>query len=203
MSRNIVVDRAGHAYVPRVREWRPSEAAAHPQEKVSAELVEFGPDLQEIKSTPLAHYSDAVAGPSGHGIIGLAYMQDGSIVITTHAGYLYRITPSDRDAAKVEAVGSIHPAGESYASSLFPIDGKRYLAGVTTRADNFEWFVYDLQNKMAQTQKLAFGEPDALMYGSSTRDDKGRFYVVGSQKAKPHGYRPLLLQIELPTGPTS
>jgi hypothetical protein len=196
-SRNIVVDRNGHAYVPRAREWRPNEIAAHPTEPFSAELVEFDTDLKEVGSTPLQYYADFQAGRDSHGLTGLSYLADGSIVIATSIGQLYRITPSDSGVAKVETLGWIHPTGKAYAGSLFPLDGERYLTGVTRSGAGFEWVTYDLVSKKAQVQKLPFEVPEMLLYGSSTRDNKGRFYVVGLQQAQ-RGSKPLLLQVELP-----
>ena len=197
VTRNIVVDRRGHAYVPRGREWPPGEATAHPGEEFSAELVEFDTDLKEVAATPLTHYA---ARHDSHGLIGLSYLADGSIVVSTHVGYLYRITPSDKGAAAVEALGWFHPNGPSYASSLFPIDGQRYLFGaVQVPGGGFDWVVYDLMNKQSQAQKIDLKESYRLLYGSSTRDDDGRFYVVGQQNI-PGGRRPLVLQVELPTG---
>jgi hypothetical protein len=204
VSRNIVVDRRGHVYVPRVRAWRPGEAAAHPPtEPLSAELVEFDVDLKEVGSTPLSYYADTESGArrarDSHGLVGLSYLADGSIVVTTHVGYLYRITPADRGAAKVQAFGWLHPDGASYASSLFPVDGNRYLTGVvTTQEAGPQWIVYDLLTRQSHVQAFTgFDTRDTLLYGSSTRDDIGRFYVVGMQKNDPHGYKPILLQVQM------
>ena len=196
VSRNFVVDRRGHAYVPRVREWQPGEAKVHPDQKFSTELVEFDTDLKEVASTPLGYYVDARSGRDSHGLIGLSYLEDGSIVISTAIGYLYRIMPSDTGAARVEALGWLHPTGNSYPSSIFPIDGNRYLAGVAQGPGGFDWFVYDLMTRKAQTQKLPFMAQAMLLYGSSTRDNQGRFYVVGRQGG-PSGSKPLLLQVEM------
>jgi len=194
VSRNFVVDLHGHAYVPRAREWLPSDAMAHPNEAFSVELVEFDTNLKEVGSTPLQYYTDT--SHDSHGLIGLSYLADGSIVISTHIGYLYRITPSDSGAARVDALGWLHPDGGSYASSLFPIDGTRYLAAAVNVAGRLDWIVYDLLNKRSQAQKLPLRAENLLLYGSSTRDNEGRFYVVGRQPGAPGHNKPLLLQIE-------
>jgi hypothetical protein len=193
VSRNIVVDRHGHAYVPRARELRPGEKAAGEGQEFAAELVEFDTDLKEVGSTPLAYYAER---HNSHGLIGLSYLEDGSILVSTHIGYLYRITPSDTGAATVEAVGWIHPKGGSYPASLFPIDGKRYLAAVVQVEGGFDWIVYDLLNKQSRAQRLTLKPAYRLLYGSSTRDNQGRFYVVGQQDG-PDGHRPLMLQVEM------
>jgi hypothetical protein len=198
VSRNIVADSHGHVYLPRGREWLPGEISAHPGELFSAELVEFDTDLKEVGSTRLDHYIDGGSGRDSHGLIGLSYMANGSIIVSTHVGYLYRITPANSGAARVEGLGWIHPKGMSYASSLFPIDGERYLAAVASANAGFQWVVYDLQTREGRAQPLPFEGQD-LLYGSSTRDDAGRFYVVGRQKKLPSGSKPILLQVRLPS----
>jgi acid phosphatase (class A) len=198
VSRNIVVDLHGHVFVPRAREWRPEEAAAHPMELFSAELVEFDTNLKEVGTTRLNNYIDPHAGRDSHGIIGLAYLANGSIVVSTHRGYLYRITPANSGAAKVEGLGWIYPNGPSYAASLFPVDGERYLAAVTTvEGAPAQWVVYDLRTRQGRARPLPFEIEDPLLYGTSTRDDKGRLYVVGWQKNLPHGHKPIMLQIDM------
>lgn len=196
VSRNIVTDSRGHVYLPRAREWQPGEISAKPGQLFSAELVEFDTDLKQVGSTRLDHYIDANGVRDSHGLIGLSYVANGSIIVSTHVGYLYRITPANSGAARVEGLGWIHPNGMSYASSLFPIDGERYLAAVTTGNAGFQWVVYDLQNREGRAQALPFEGQD-LLYGSSTRDDVGRFYVVGRQKKRPSGSKPILLQVRL------
>ena len=200
VSRNFVVDARGHAYVPRAREWRPDEVKAHPGEAFAADLVEYDTDLRLVASSPLTHYTDA--SYDSHGLVGLAYPADGSIVVSTAVGYLYHIVPPanrDSEAAKVESLGAVSPMGASYPSSLFPIDDDRYLAGVTTSAGaaGIQWFVYDLRTKTSTLQKLPFDGQDLLLYGSSTRDDKGRFYVVGRQARDATGNKPIILRLEL------
>jgi hypothetical protein len=193
VSRNFVVDARGHAYVPRVREWKPGEPKASPNQQIYAELVEFDTDLREVASTPLLDYG---VERSSHGLIGLAYLNGGSIVVSTHLGHLYRIVPpAGAGAAKVEGVGFVHPGGFSYAASLFPIDGTRYLAAVAQVRSGFDWIIYDLETRKSHAQKFNFSRA-SLLYGSSTRDDKGRFYVVGQQRVGGAG-KPLVLQIDL------
>ena len=198
VSRNIVVDLHGHVYVPRAREWRPGEAAARPTELFSAELVEFDTNLKEVGATRLDNYIDPRAGRDSHGIIGLSYLVNGSIVVSTHRGYLYRITPANSGAGKIEGLGWIHPDGPSYAASLFPVDGVHDLAAVTTvEGAAAQWVVYDLRTRQGRARPLPLKVQDPLLYGTSTRDDSGRFYVVGWQKNLPHGHKPVMLQIDI------
>src|SRR5262249_23139642 len=153
-----------------------------PGEAFAADLVEYDPDLRPVASTPLVHYTDA--SPDSNGLVGLAYPADGSIVVSTAVGYLYHIVPPANgasQAAKVELLGAVSPLGPSYPGSIFPVDDDHYLAGVTDAGPaGKQWFVYDLRAKTSTLQKLPFDVP-ALLYGSSTRDNQGRFYVVGRQ----------------------
>ena len=198
VSRNIVVDLHGHVYLPRTREWRPGEAAGHSMELFSAELVEFDTGLKEVGATRLDNYIDPRAGRDSHGIIGLTSLANGSIVVSTHRGYLYRITPANSGASKIEGLGWIHPSGPSYAASLFPVDGARYLAAVATvEGAAPQWVIYDLRMQQGRARPLPIKVQDPLLYGTSTRDDSGRFYVVGWQKNLPRGHKPVMLQIDI------
>ena len=198
VSRNIVVDLHGHVYVPRAREWRPAEAAGHPTELFSAELVEFDTNLKEAGATRLDNYIDPSAGRDSHGIIGLTTLANGSIVVSTHRGYLYRITPANSGASKIEGLGWVHPGGPSYAASLFAVDGARYLAAVATVGSAApQWLIYDLRTQQGRAGPLPIKIQDPLLYGTSTRDNNGRFYVVGWQKNFPGGHKPVMLQIDI------
>jgi hypothetical protein len=196
VSRNIVADINGHVYVPRVRA-RDAAEAAHSGQPLSAELVEFDTDLKEVASTPLEHHADR-AGPGSHGLIGFAYLADNSIAVTTFVGYLYRIVPSQKGPAKIDPVGWIDPDGSSYAASVFPIDGRRFLAAVTSRKGKIEWVIYDLMARTSLTQPLSLPGKNQLIYGTSTRDDEGRFYLVGRQEAGPGANKPIALQLRFP-----
>ena len=154
--------------------------------------------MKEVGATRLDNYIDPRAGRDSHGIIGLTYLANGSIVVSTHRGYLYRITPANSGAGKVEGLGWIHPDGPSYAASLFPIDGVHDLAAVTTvEGAAAQWVVYDLRTRQGRARPLPLKVQDPLLYGTSTRDDSGRFYVVGWQKNLPHGHKPVMLQIDI------
>ncbi|HSS14493.1 MAG TPA: hypothetical protein VLL04_11400 [Rhizomicrobium sp.] len=197
VSRNIVVDLHGHVYVPRAREWRPAEAAAHPNELFSAELVEFDTNLKEVSSTRLDNYIDPHDGRNSHGIIGLTYLANGPIVISTHRGYLYRVTPANSGAAKIEGLGWVYPNGPSYAASLFPMDGTHLAAVTAVEGAPAQLVIYDLRTQRGRAQSLRLEAQDLLLYGTSTCDNNGRCYVVGWQKNFPHGHKPIMLQIDI------
>jgi len=183
MSRNLVADHRGHVYVPRL------------SRKIGlfVKLVEFDTTLKEVGQTSLNEYTNGRRKISRvHGIIGFAYLADGSIVFTTHIGYLYRIVPAAEGQATVTPIGYFHPDGAAYASSLFSLDGDRYLAGVTRARRTIEWVVYDLEKQRSIARSLNFDDPQTLLYGSITRDDAGRMYIVG--RSGPGA--PLLLQVD-------
>lgn len=189
ISRNLLSDEHGHAYVPRMTS-RLGE--------VSVSLVEFNAALQQIGETPLRHYLDRGQPPVDvHGIVGLQYLADKSIVFLTHVGYLYRIVPHEDRQADVSEVGWFHPGGEAYVASLFTLDGSRYLAGVSNREGAYQWVVYDLQTKkgVAHPLDLPPGVRDGALYGSLTRDNAGSFYAVGTYPIEPEKSAPVVLQM--------
>lgn len=188
VSRNFLADVNGHAYVPRLSKSR--------QGKIMVALVEYDSELQELAATPLEYYADEGSIEENHGIIGLTYLADGRMVFTTHRGYLYLIEPQPGRAAKVLPVGWFHPRAETYAPSLFSIDGRRVLAGVTQRGPRFDWVVFDLQTRRSTAHLLDTKNlTDVLLYCSVSRDNAGRFYVGGWAANPAGGERPFLLQV--------
>ena len=188
VSRNFVSDGRGHAFVPRL--------TAAERGKVAVALVEYDSELQELAVTPLEYYAGGGAIAENHGITGLAYLADGRMAFTTHRGYLYLIEPQAGGPSRVVPVGWFNPTRETYAPSLFALDGRRYLAGVTQRGRRFEWVVFDLQTRKSTAHLLdTKGLKSVLLYGSSARDNAGRFYVGGWAADPAGGARPLLLQV--------
>ncbi|MES2562035.1 MAG: hypothetical protein V4637_04835 [Pseudomonadota bacterium] len=122
ISRNFIVDARGHAYVPRL--------IAQADGKVQTELVEYDVNLREVAATALKFYSGPESVGRYHGIIGLTYLADGQMLFTTHVGQLYSIAPQPGGPSVVTAVGWFHPAGESYAPSLFSSADKVCLRGL-------------------------------------------------------------------------
>ncbi len=206
ISRNIVSDRFGHVYVPRLRrEPAPAAGPAEVEPAAVVSLVEYDSDLREVGATTLSNYIDQDPTNS-HGLTGFQPMADGSIVIVTAAGYLYRIVPREGQAAEVKEIGWMHPYGKRYVASLFTYAGRRYVMGLSTGGKDsdhsnildFEWVVYDLQTRQSAPMPFDVKTADlpslrrALLYGSVTRDDAGRFYVVG---LAPRG-GPLVLRLD-------
>ncbi len=190
ISRNFVTDVAGHAWVPRV--------ARAADGSLSASLVEFDGELREVNATPLEFYLGKGSPEGNHGITGLAWLPDGRIVFTTARGHLYVIAPRHAAPAQVTPVGWLHPDGESYAPSLFAYGGT-VLAGVVSRGNRFEWVVHELRSGIGFARPLdTLGLRNVLLYGSVSRDDAGRMYVMGWAANGRGGQRPLVLQLTPP-----
>ncbi len=186
VSRNLLADNRGHVYVTRLRS-NPKANENNAEDRHLASLVECDALLQEIAETPLRHYHMENVIKS-HGITGLVELADGTLIFSTHVGYLYKITPHDGGPATVRELGWFHPDGTTYAPSLFTFNGERYLAGVTLlQPRNPQWTVFDLQSERSTAfpfdAKTIKQQPfDRLqIFGSLTRDNQGRFYVVGRQ----------------------
>ena len=196
VSRNILCDRNGHVYVPRVK--------AGAGGVLTAALVEYDTSLKEIGETPLRYYFEGRPRYS-HGIIGLQTLPDGAIAFLTHNGYLSMIRPSATGPAKVTDIGWFHPDGPKYAGSLFADDTGRFLMSAVRRGWErpYEWVVYDLKTRSQSLAEIKVSRPKGLdlgrasLYGSATRDDAGNCYVVGvnSEGEEERVSRPIVLQI--------
>jgi len=187
MCRNLLVDRRGHAFVPRVRQ-------AGPNAPLHADLIEFDPMLRQLAATRLEHYSDDQTPSEAHGIIGFTQLADGGMAFVTGVGHLYRIGPD----GTVATLGWMHPDGASYTPSLFTWDGRAQVAGVGQRpGGKHEWLVFDLGRRTATRAALDVDPGEGLLlYGSLTRDDTGGFWVAGRRRLPGRIYRPVLLRLQ-------
>jgi hypothetical protein len=190
VSRNFLVDPQGHAYVPKVK--------TNPAGEVRAFLNEYDTHLNLLGSYPMPSYrGEKMSGH--HGIVGYSSMASGNIMFTTSDGGLYELNVWSTAADKLAYRGMMHPQGSAYIPSLFPLDGNNLMAGVGRAPGNkgYEWLVYELQTKYTATYKLDTGNIGrSLLYGTSTKDDEGNFYLVGRSKNKDgKGSRPVLLVI--------
>lgn len=191
VSRNFLADVRGHAYVPRV--------SAGPDGRPSAQLVELDSELVEIAATPLEFYLGSGSPRGNHGIVGLAFLSDGSLLFTTHRGHLYRVEPRTHGSAKVTALGWFHPEGEAYAPSLFALGGG-LVAGVARRSGRYQWVVFELITGISAAFPLDTKSLEKLLlYGSISRDDQGQCYVGGWAAADSGGQRPIVLQLSVST----
>jgi hypothetical protein len=191
MTRQIVVDGRGHVFVPRV---------TSSGKGVAAQLVEFDPDLVELAATKLEHYADGQTPGGAHGIIGFTYLADQPLVIATGSGHLYRIVSPATGPATVAPLGWMHPAGKSYTPCLFVWDGAGQIAGLSQpdgHAWQWDWVVFDLATSSATATRFRHDlGPFPLFYGSHTRDNDGRFYVVGRYHDAADRKLPFILQLD-------
>jgi DNA-directed RNA polymerase subunit RPC12/RpoP len=191
VSRHILADRRGHAYVPRLKKVR--------ADYIEHTLVEFDADLREIAQFPLPHYQNGAADQC-HGIIAYQPLADGSIVFTTHAGRLFRLVVPKLGQAGLEDLGFLHPKGRSYASGLFAFNGDRYVFGLTNIQDRWEWVTFDLINRTSGTQAVVLPreyQNEPYLYGCVTRDGSGNFYVVGGHRRSDNSTYPIMCRVRL------
>lgn len=174
-TRNFIADSRGHVFIP-----RPKVEGT----KTIVSLIEYDAQLQEIAAFPIAHYGTS-PDASSHGIVGVTPLKNDSYAFVTDRGRLYRIDPRDTGTAFAD-LGWFHPDGESYTPSLFTYDGETTLCGIGKRGADagYEWLSFDLRTKLATAKTIVIPIPVAntkglLIYGSTTRDDEGRFYVGG------------------------
>lgn len=121
------------------------------------------------------------------------------MVFTTHAGYLYRITPAGDGPATVRGVDWMNPPGAAYVPSLSSLGADTSLAGVAYQKgpQPFTWVERDLATGVAASFPLDIGSlQDVLLYGSISRDNAGRAYVVGWAANSKGNSRPLSLQLD-------
>ena len=212
ISRNFIVDDRGHAYVSRLR-WRTAQSThAQPWQKpeqVTVTLVEFDAALRQVGETRLEHYVSPVVY-ADHGIIGVVFVADRSMVLVTAVGHLYHIVPSVNGPAHVSPLGWFHPNGPAYTPALFTTDGARYLVGIAMGSHSpnairpkmpFEWLVYDVASgkqvaaPLPLTGLTCSGKAaDVLLYGSITRDNAGTYYLAGRCIRQGKQY-PVLLKV--------
>lgn len=186
VSRNFLATPDGHAFVPAV--------ARTEDGTIAASLVEYDAELRVLNVTPLEGYLEG-RPEEAHGITGVTYLAHGAMAFTTGRGTLFRVDPREGQAARVTSLGTFFPDLESYAASLFPFDGERYLAGpARAPKQGYKWIVYDLQTGESVRRHLESDElhGDYDLYGSITRDNRGAFYVVGYRD---HG--PLFLRFRV------
>jgi hypothetical protein len=198
VSRNFFVDRRGHAFVPRITEGTTG--------RLAASLVELDAGLKEVAASPLAEYFERGRDDS-HGIVAAHPGPGGSWFFATGKGRLYHLAlpAAEGGPATVEDIGWFHPGGSRYVASMFRDDATGALFGVAYASnygsDQFEW-VRRLPRGPATVAPFPYGTEErfphgAVLYGSMTRDQAGRFYVVGSMN-----YKPLVLQVT-PAGPAT
>ncbi len=191
ISRNFFADGRGHVFVPRL-----SRRSTEPGQRVDVSLVEFGTDLRQVASFPLPEYLEDRPTDS-HGIVAVHPDGSGGWYFATGKGRLYQVKAGTGSSTLTD-LGWYHPAGPRYVATMFRDDRTGTLYGVTLAPQHgsrrLEWIVRNPAGD-ATVSALPFGDAPELphrtsLYGSMTRDLKGRFYIAGTIK-----YKPVLLQI--------
>ena len=202
VSRNFFTDLNHHVYVPRVFA-EPGVTTEHGVEKISAELVEFDENLNELAANVMNEYA-ATGASNSHGLMGFTYLADGSVVFTSWIGYLWHLHPDPDGPANLEEKGWFHPKGRTYVPTLITYDGENWIAGLSyhNRMGN-QWVVRNLEREEATV--LEFDAESShrllqhrLIYGTNTRDDEGSFYFVGRQRVEERQF-PIMLRGTIPT----
>lgn len=213
VSRNFVVDFRGHAFVPRLR----AETTRLDARRVRVSMVEFDTALREVQETPLdsSHYLHDDNPTQSHGITGIQEMADRSWYFTTHVGFLFHIVPpgtagSGADANKAADVVSVswfHPNGRTYVASLFTPDGSKTLVGlahdnlVAGGQSGYQWLTCDVVAVACREAPFEIAGTatnvlsGASLYGSTTRDQSGDYYVVGAIPSENGGSGPVVLRV--------
>ncbi len=194
VSRNFLVDSQGHAYVPSISQNSAGE--------ISAYLNEYDTSLNLVTAYPMPSYTSPKMSKH-HGIVGYTSMRNENIIFTTSEGGLYLLDLFARPDERLQFKGMMHPEGEAYIPSLFPLDGNNLVVGVarSPRAKRgYEWIVYELKTEFAATYKLHIDDwKIPRLFGTHTRDDSGNFYLVGrGKRGEDAGYRPVVLSVESP-----
>ena len=193
VSRHLLCDFRGHAYVPRLK----MVTANHAEHT----LVEYDTELKEVVQHSLPHYQFGAASEC-HGIIAYQPLADGSIAFTTHAGRLFRLDPA-HGKSQLSDLGWFHPSGRSYATGLFAFSGERYLVGAAHIGNRWSWICYDLDN--SRSRELPFELPtppglsieDPFLYGCTTRDNTGDFYMAGAYRTDKGKRVPIAIRVRV------
>jgi hypothetical protein len=201
VSRNIFMDRRGHVYGIRAglaNDQQLEGVYKVGQDRVRVSLVELGTEFEQVHEWPLSDYSPSWSTDS-HGITGYCEFNNGNIVFVTHTGALWQISFAS-GSAELERLGWIHPRGSAYCASLFAPYGDRYVGGVVSSKEGYQWALFDILTKRSVILKLdpasrkLLETPKLLIYGCETLDERGCGYLVG-WKAIPRGFGPHVIEV--------
>jgi hypothetical protein len=189
ISRNIIVNLDEHVFVPRV--------TRNTNGTVVANLVEYDSKLQEVAQFPMPEYK-ATDMKEHHGIVGYTPLRDGSIYFTTSEGTLYLLEKDANQRNKLSSFGFFHPDGEAYISSLFSLDGDRFLVGLANNVKNkgFDWLIREASSDITVDYPVKqLNARNQLLYGSVSRDNSGSLYVVGVDMSNRRKHVPLVIKL--------
>ncbi|MFT2090388.1 hypothetical protein [Paraglaciecola sp. 2405UD69-4] len=190
VSRNFLVDLNEHVYIPKV--------SFDESGGVETFLVEYDTRLTEVNRYSLPTYSDHEMWRH-HGIVSYTGMGNGDIFFITSEGALYQLVNNVIGPEKLKSHGLLYPEGNAYIPSLFSVDGKEFLMGLSKRNtnDTYEWFVRENISGVTATYSLPQLKANGyLLYGSVTRDNNGDLYVVGTDVSNRNEYYPTVYRVQ-------
>jgi len=190
ISRNFLVTQNGHVFVPKV------EFSAN--NTLIVNLNEYDSALNLVASTPLEHYLYDNKH-SKHGIVSYINMKNGDIYFVTAVGALYKISQTNNNKHQVNFEVFLSETDEAggYFPSLFSLNGENFLGvlGRLPSSKHYSWLVYETSTKTTAIYDLKSLYSRNLLYGSVTRDNSGRLYVVGVDRSNRSKHQPMILQL--------
>ncbi|MFC3120863.1 hypothetical protein [Agaribacter flavus] len=186
ISRNFLVNRDGHVFIPKVY-----------GEEPMVELVEYSPKLHQVNTFPFDGYTHQGVF-SNHGIVSYVNMKNGDIYFMTATGILHRIEQTKNGRSKVVNLGSLDEnGGNTYVGALFSPDGAEMIVGLgRDHGDtNYYWILYNIAaNTSVKYPILDVDLKGHLLYGSFTTDNNGNFYIVGSDRRDNSKHYPVIFK---------
>jgi hypothetical protein len=193
VSKNFVLNKRGHAFIPRVE--------MTPEGTISAVLVEVKSSMAIADIHPLDDYINT-DGYGNDGIVAYTLMKNGDAYFTVSTGGLYHITESASGSHKVHYLGKFDPQFEnSYIASLFSPDGSSLLVGLgrNKSTEGYYWYIRELNTQVSVNYPIdSIPSKDFLLFGSYTTDNDGNMYLVGQDLRNPKRPMPVLMKASYP-----
>jgi len=196
VSRNFLVGRNGHVFVPKVD--------LNTDKSTLVNLMEYDTELKLVDTHPIEHYRSDQRF-MGHGIIAYSHMKNGDIYFTTSVGALYKLSMLSNSKHNLEFISFIDEANQpgGYFPSMFSLDGTDFLVGLgrIPNKPTYSWFIYNISSETLVTYQIKELDGHFLLYGSLTRDNNGNLYVVGVDRTDKQKHVPQVLQLSYPNAP--
>ena len=202
VSRNLLVAGNGHVFVPKT--------IARKDGNNIAELIEFDNQLNIVATHALEHYFSE-SRYTDHGITAFTNIKKGHVYFATAAGALYKIERQTNNTNKVIFVRYFgdeldrvldkqpnQPFNQKpYVTGMFSIDGSDFLTalGKAQEDDKYSWYIYESSTDTMVSYTLENINKQYILYGSSTRDEKGNLYVVGLNSNEKKLPKPAIFQL--------
>ena len=189
ISRNFVVNKRGHVFVPRIEKALDGTTTAM--------LVEINPSLAITDLHPMEDYLN-IRGNGNHGIVSYTLMQNSDAYFTAASGGLYQITESVSGGHTLNYLGKFEPQYEnSYIASMFSPDGESLLVGLGRNKETkgYYWYIRELNTQLTVNYPIESLQNESyLLYGSITTDDEGNMYIVGRDSSNRNKHRPVVIK---------